>query len=515
MNFNITAKPRIMLVEDEAVIRYHLQECLEELDYTVVETADTGEEAVEKALNIKPDLIFMDIKLAGKIDGIEAARKISSSLSVPIIFLTAYSDESTQERVLQSSPYGYLLKPFDERILKTKIEIALQRHYYERELDKSRNWYANTLKSIGDAVLTTDKSGAITFLNPVAEKILGISQAQAVGESSLELLNFISEENRQPIENPVTVALEQNETVYLPRNTTLVKKDGSETPVEDCASLIWDEQAGALGVVVVFRDASLQRQINEQIQQAQKLQAVGTLTAGVAHNFNNLMTGVMGNLELGLMQIKNVDLDKLKLENRLQNALSGVMRAAALTRKMMMFARIDFINPQLHSLNKLIAGMNNLFELVGRQNTTLQIDLAATEDSLMIDVVHLEQAVLNLVINSLDALPQGGQISVFTENRDYSGQTIDAAGSLIPGGQYLVVGVRDNGAGMSEEVCQNIFVPFFTTKTTSGTGLGLPSVLGFVRQSQGFIEVQSKPSQGTEIKMIFPIARHNDSQSVL
>ncbi|MCA1994915.1 MAG: response regulator, partial [Coleofasciculus sp. S288] len=164
-------RARLLIVENEGIVALNIQRRLEGLGYRIVATVSSGEEAIDIAGETTPDLVLMDIKLEGNIDGIEAAIEIRNRFQIPIVYLTAYTNDETLNRAKLTEPYGYILKPFEARDLGTTIEIALYKYQMEQQLREREQWLATTLKSIGDAVITTDAEGLITFMNPVAEAL--------------------------------------------------------------------------------------------------------------------------------------------------------------------------------------------------------------------------------------------------------------------------------------------------------------------------------------------------------
>lgn len=248
------SNPKILVVEDEGIVAIDIQICLESLGYTVTAIADTGELAIKKAKETYPDLVLMDIRLKGKMDGIEAARKITEDLDIPIIYLTAYADRTTLERAKITGPFGYILKPFEERELHTAIEIAFYKYQMEKQLKQNVEWLSTLLKSIGDAVIANDRRGYITFMNPVAEQLTGWKQEESVGKDATEIFQIINEKTRDRIESPILKVLNEGKKLTLPKETLLVAKDGREIPIDDSAAPITDEKGNITGVVLVFRD---------------------------------------------------------------------------------------------------------------------------------------------------------------------------------------------------------------------------------------------------------------------
>src|SRR5574341_1670289 len=192
-------KTQILVVEDEAIVAEAIRRKLQKLGYSVPSTASRGEEAIKKVEENNPDIVLMDIVLQGEMDGIEAAEQIRARFNIPIVYLTAYSDIKTLERAKVTEPFGYIIKPFKERELNINIEIALYKHRMERKLKESKEWFTTTLKSISDAVIATDSSGCVKFMNPVAQSMTGWALEEAYGKPLKDIFNIMTEKTRRKI----------------------------------------------------------------------------------------------------------------------------------------------------------------------------------------------------------------------------------------------------------------------------------------------------------------------------
>jgi PAS domain S-box-containing protein len=254
---------RILVVEDDRVVARDIQHQLTRIGHIVVGVTPLGEDAVRLALESHPDLVLMDIRLEGDLDGIDAAQQIRNRCQVPVIFLTAYADDETLQRARVTEQFGYLLKPFEDSQLRTVIEMALYKHTAERKLRESERRYAVTLESIGDAVIATDNQSRVTFLNPVAEALTGWPRVEASGRPLAEVFHIINEETRQPVEDPAAKVLRLGTVVGLANHTVLMARDGREVPIDDCGAPIIDDRGSVTGVVLVFRDTTLRRQADE------------------------------------------------------------------------------------------------------------------------------------------------------------------------------------------------------------------------------------------------------------
>lgn len=249
-------RPRLLVVEDERIVAMGLRKQLQALGYDVVALASSGEEAVLKAGELRPDLVLMDINLDGDMDGVEAAAAVRARFRTPVVFLTAYSTAEVLDRAKVTEPYGYILKPYEQRELHVVIETALYKHRMERKLEERERWFAATLRSIGDGVVATDGDGRVVYMNPVAERLSGWPQDEGVGTPIDEVLNLLDVKTLQKLENPLHLAMSGRLSVPLARDTVLVGRSGAAYPVDDCASPIVDGDGTLLGGVMVFRDVT-------------------------------------------------------------------------------------------------------------------------------------------------------------------------------------------------------------------------------------------------------------------
>jgi len=259
---------RILIVEDEGIEALDLQHRLNRLGYIVPDTASTGEEAVKKAGETSPDLVLMDIMLRGEMNGVATAGQIRARFDIPVIYVTAYADEDTLQRAKITEPYGYLVKPFNDGELHITIDVALYKHKMERKLKESERWFATTLRSIGDAVIATDKNALITFMNPVAEKLMGWKLGEVLNKKLTEVFNIINMYSRKPTGNPVTRVLLEGVIAGLANHTLLIARDGKEIPIDDSAAPIKDDKGNINGVVLVFRDVTEREQAANALRES-------------------------------------------------------------------------------------------------------------------------------------------------------------------------------------------------------------------------------------------------------
>jgi two-component system, cell cycle sensor histidine kinase and response regulator CckA len=276
------SKLRLLIVEDEAIVAMDLQQRLERLGHQVVGTAATGEAAIRRAGETRPDVTLMDIRLKGQMDGVAAAAEIDRRFDTPVVFLTAHSDAQTVQRAAGAEPFGYIVKPVDDRELEVAIAVAKYRHQSERRLKRMERWLAATLTSIGDGVLSMDLDGAVTFMNTVAQRLTGWDLDAAVSRPVREIMPLIQEDDLTEIDNPVQRVLSEGIVLGLSPRTAMLNRSGRRIPIDDTAAPIRDEDGNIIGVVLVFRDATVQRKLAEDIRQTQKLEVADRPADGVA-----------------------------------------------------------------------------------------------------------------------------------------------------------------------------------------------------------------------------------------
>ena len=263
----------------------------------------------------------------------------------------------------------------------------------------------------------------------------------------------------------------------------------------------YDSEGNVVGVLGVSYDITEQRQAEEQLRRAQRLDAVGQLTGGVAHDFNNLLAVILGNLDL----LERLPLPDEKAREFIQNAIAATERGAMLTKRLLAFSRKQLLEPCITDANDLVAGMLAMLSRTLPENIEIAFDPAEDLWLINIDPSQLEHAVLNLCVNSRDAMPEGGKLTIQTRNRSLSGE--EAQRSKIEAGNYVELAVKDTGCGIPDDLQEMIFEPFYTTKETGkGNGLGLSMVYGFIDQSGGGLELESEPGDGATISLFLPTA---------
>jgi PAS domain S-box-containing protein len=500
-------KTRVLVVEDESIVALDLQRCLTRLGHAVAGVTARGDDAVRLAGELRPDLVLMDIRLQGEMDGVHAAEQIRHRFQVPVVYLTAHADEATLQRAKVTEPFGYVLKPFDERDLRTVLEMALYKHEADRKLRSSERRYAATLGSIADAVIATDPQGQVTFMNRVAERLTAWPLADATRRPVAEVFRVADEETRQQAIDAVARVLREGAVVEGARAAILQTRDGREVPIEACAAPIQDDQDSCTGAVLVFRDVTERRrveaerrQLEEQLRQAQKMDAVGQLAGGVAHDFNNLLTIING--------CTSMVLDGIAADHPWHGFLTEVHRAgeraADLVRQLLVFSRRQLLQPRVLDLNQVLADIGKMVcRLIGEPIELITVP-AAGPLLVKADPGQLEQVIVNLAVNARDAMPDGGKMTLATARVHVEANAAPPVPEMPPG-RYARLTVGDTGCGMDAATRSHLFEPFFTTKELGkGSGLGLATVYGITRQTGGYIDVSSEVGKGTTFCIYLP-----------
>lgn len=256
---------KILVVEDEELIALVIKKQLLQFGYQVSGIAETGTSAIQLTLESQPDLVLMDIRLKGEMDGIEVAAYITEKFDIPIIFLTAFSDNETLGKAKLVSPFSYILKPFEPIDLRFSIEIALHKHCADQKVKQQKNWFYTILESIGDAVVATDNQGLVMYMNRIAEVLTQWQKEDAIGRDINDVIPLITGTAKDRLENPLKQVLRGQADVFLPQNTYLITKNQNEIPIDDSAVPIVDAQNESHGAVIVFRDITERLEANQQL----------------------------------------------------------------------------------------------------------------------------------------------------------------------------------------------------------------------------------------------------------
>jgi len=370
----------------------------------------------------------------------------------------------------------------------------------EPHVDSALEQHRRFVESLRDGILSCDQNGVLSVMNSTARKMCGLESApptiyQLVGRMEMRQPDGVTP--IEPESAPILRAL-RGEVV----DQELIVSSGTDHAcvVRINARPLLDRDGNGVGAVSAIEDITEARRMEEHLQQAQKMEAVGQLTSGLAHDFNNLLAVVMGNLQL----IERVVKTDEKALRRTHAALDAVRRGAELTKRLLAFSRKQDLKPTPSDANALITGMADMLERTLGEWVNIAIMPAAENWTVTVDESQLESAVLNLCVNARDAMKGGGRLTVESQNM-HIGPAHFADADDLPPGDYVRISVTDTGTGMSEDVVKRVFEPFFTTKDVGeGSGLGLSMVYGFIKQSGGHITVYSEIGYGTSIAMYLP-----------
>jgi PAS domain S-box-containing protein len=368
------------------------------------------------------------------------------------------------------------------------LAADLERQVEMRLAERNRLWF-----STSDLMATVSAEFHIQELNPAWSRLLGWAPEALLGHT---LYEFLIDDSERPLLQSATVPL----LAQMPVHSfvcRLLAKDGTSRVVE--FSLSPDGERSYL----VGRDITMQVDTEERLRQSQKMDALGQLTGGIAHDFNNLLTGIIGSLDLLRLRLNSNRHEGL--ERFITAAQAAAQRAAALTHRLLSFARHQPLNPQAVDVKKLVRGMEELLRRTLHEGIRLRFAVSGCQWAALTDAHQLENAILNLVINSRDALPRGGDILISAEDCSLDERT--SLGSDGPSGEFVCLSVTDTGTGMPPDVIAKVFEPFFTTKPSGkGTGLGLAMTHGFAKQSGGDIRITSEVGAGTTVRLYLPRA---------
>ncbi len=354
---------------------------------------------------------------------------------------------------------------------------------------------AELLDKARDAIIVTDLDGIVTFWNQGAERIYGWESAEMQGVAIFERTQSSRESWTEIKQQVLDAGGWEGQVRHL-------RKDGRERTLQCRLTLVRDEHGQPRSILAINTDVTDKLALEEQLRQAQKLESIGQLTGGVAHDFNNLLTVILGNAEL---LNESLD-DNPALKGLVEMTLSAAQRGAELTNQLLAFARRQTLEPRPVDLFELVTGLKPLLRRSLPEDIKIEINRDSSLWRAEIDPVQLESAVLNLALNARDAMEGGGRLSIHLSNSVLDRHYADNHPEVEPG-QYIELAVTDTGAGIRPEVMRHLFEPFFTTKEKGkGTGLGLPIIYGFIKQSRGHIRVYSEEGVGTTVRMYLPKA---------
>ena len=483
MNSPSSGRYSILIVEDEPIVAKDLQMTLRDVGFDAFAIAHSSHEAIKCASERCPDLVLMDIRIRGNLDGIQTAEILRQRFGVSVVYLTAHADDATIERASTTDPYGYLLKPIKAEELRSAVNIAVRRIRADKGARNRDRWLATALHAVQDAVITTDANGRILFVNPAAESIIGIRAEEALGKDADEILRSVDRES-------------------LVSQTTPL---GTGQP---------SQGEHARGSVIVLHDTGERQKLQRQLELADRLTSLGAMAAGTAHELNNPLTVVMTNAGMAaelVRQIREVlpypagipAQDKLvRVDEALTDLQAAASRMARIIGDLRAFSRPAENSSEIVDLRRCvewaIRATAHEFQLRARLSTRFEpAPLVQGEPA------RIEQVLVNLLVNAAHAIEPG---HMDANEVQLSIRTAEDGRALIE--------IRDTGAGIPPQVLDRIFDPFFTTKKAGvGTGLGLAICQGIVKALGGEIRAASTVGKGTSFTILLNPATRESLQS--
>ena len=417
------------------------------------------------------------------------------SLSVPCVVLVSESQESAGKQVLEAGASEFLVKEtLGKDLLQRALRYAIERNRAESSVRQWEKRFEDFFENTKDILFILDLEGNLTSVNKAAEEIMGWPRNEALRKN---IKGLVAPEHAALCNEVMRRIVSEEPLQHF--EIAMLRKDGRKVLLEISARLL--RSNGRKDCVQgIARDVTERRQLENMVRQSQKLEAIGRLSGGLAHDFNNLLCVINGHTELLTEALQPGD-PRMRSVTQIRKAADS---AAALTRQLLAFSRRQVFHPQAVDLNAIVTETERLLGRLIDEHIEFYTALDPTLGRVVVDPVQVEQVIINLVLNARDAMPKGGKLTIETSNVDLE-ENHHSKLSQIPAGKYVLLALTDTGCGMNEETQSRIFEPFYTTKEMGkGTGLGLATVYGIVKQSGGFIWVYSEEGRGTTFKVYLP-----------
>jgi len=497
---------RILHLEDSAqdaeIIGHRLDVAGVACEITVVSSRDSFEAALERD---SFDVVLCDYNLPGY-GGLEALQTAKETRpAVPVIIISGSVGEDEAVKCLHTGATDYLLKQRLERLAPAVIravqesEDRRRRVHAEEALQERERRLSSIFDAVADILFYVDVGQDGTYryasVNPAFIATTGFRYDQVLGKRVDEILpspDMAIQRFAQAIRERRATRWE--ETLEFPSGRYIGEVN---------VAPVFDSTGKCTHLVGAVHDVTEHRQLEVQLRQAQKMESVGRLAGGIAHDFNNLLTVINGLAELVSAQIACGE--RGKVENDLVEIRRAGDRAAALTRQLLAFSRKQILQPTVIDLHSVVADVGKMLERLLGEDVSLSTLSSVARATIKADRGQIEQVIVNLAVNARDAMPHGGALSLEVRTLDVDESSVDELGAVVTPGAYVALAVRDSGTGMDESARRQMFEPFFTTKRLGkGTGLGLSTVYGIVKQSGGFIRVESELGRGSCFTLFFP-----------
>ena len=493
----------VLLVEDDDIYTHILRGALSKSTPKVaVERCKTLEEATRTLSGRHFDAVLLDLNLPDSVGLETIGRTLRAAPGIPIVVLTATAESELAVSAVQHGAQDYLVKSeTDSKYLSRALRYAIERASFQAELIQREQHFRALIERAHDIVILLAPDGTIKYQSPATERVLGYSPEELVGSSVLDVLH--PEDRGRAAEILATWSPDQEPMSRPPYRVR--RKDGEWRYMEALGRSL--ERRADSPLILNARDVTERvlaeeelRTTEVKLRQAQKMEAIGRLAGGVAHDFNNVLTAIYGYADLLLEDFEDGDRRRQDVEEIRRLA----ERAATLTRQLLAFSRQQMLQPQVLDLNNVIERVQEMLARMIGTDVRLCFQPASGLWPVRADRGQIEQVLMNLCANARDAMPEGGSLTIATANREVSAEEAENLPGMKPG-RFVALTVADTGVGMPEHVRGHVFEPFFTTKEQGeGTGLGLATIYGVVKQSGGGIYVDSEEHRGTTFTIYLP-----------
>jgi signal transduction histidine kinase len=506
---------RVLLVdddEDDYIITRNLISQIRDHRYQL-EWVDDYDDALAALHRHAHDVCLLDYRLGSR-TGLELLKE-SSSLSgrPPMILLTGQGDHEIDIEATKAGAADYLIKgQLDADKLERAVRYAIEGQHAKERLRRERDLIGRIMETSPMGIVVADQTGIITFANLQAEKILGLTK-DVIARKTCSVLDWcLTDLEGNPLSGPAS-SLKQILDSSQPVHDACYAMDSGAPPGVDAAGRerallsvnaapLFDAGGKIDGMVVTVEDVTARLALEAQLRQSQKMESIGQLAAGVAHDINNILTIIQGHAGL-LLNVASLDADSVR---SLKQISAASERAAGFIRHLLMFSRKQVYRTKILDLNTVLRNLESMLPRMLGEQITLEIRCGSDLPRIAADVAMIDQIVMNLAVNARDAMPRGGKLLIESSAVEITADHVQ----LHPeahAGRFVGLTVTDTGCGMEQSVVQRVFEPFFTTKEVGkGTGLGLATVYGIVKQHRGWVEVQSKVGAGTTFKVFLPPA---------
>jgi PAS domain S-box-containing protein len=523
----IDEKIPVLIVDDRVENLISLEALLGDLGLDLVR-ANSGNEALRQTLHADFALVLLDVQMP-EMDGFETAelmRKNPRTQRIPIIFVTAgMKEERHQFQGYEAGAVDYLMKPIEPEVLRSKVRVFCELYRQRRELElqeqrleglvaertaeltrtaaellESKERYQRLLESVTSYVYTVSVENGVavrTVQSAACQSVTGYTPEEFQSDCELWCRITVNEDRARLREGVGRLFAEKKAVTVEHR---IRHKDGSLRWISNTMVPTREGEGALLRYEGVVVDITERKRLEEQLAQSQKMESIGRLAGGVAHEFNNMLSVILGAADLLKQEVGEGEPGRKYLDH----IVKAGQRSSEITRQLLAFSRKGLASPRPVDLNALVAESQKMLSLLIGADIKLSFHPAQELWIVKIDPMQVDQILMNLAANARDAMPEGGSLVIELDNvrigAEYSHYHLDA-----PPGDYVQLAVTDTGTGMEQEVRERVFEPFFTTKQLGkGTGLGLATLYGIVSQNLGFVHVYSEPGHGTTFRIYFP-----------